>query len=166
MARIKEVTDGHILFYDGTEITYYHEQYCCEWNYADFQQLEEAAFSEDFDTNNLRYEFVAESGFRFGSNSMRMYFIPCYSEQNSFYGTDIEIYQNGELVLAGDCEWVEPIGTVPSGDVFINGKWWFYLKFRSGNGMLEAVRLYDSVSWGFIKEFQTFEEMIEYIKNR
>ena len=166
MARIKEVTDGHILFYDGTEITYYHEQYCCEWNYADFQQLEEAAFSEDFDTNNLRYEFVAESGFRFGSNSMRMYFIPCYSEQNSFYGTDIEIYQNGELVLAGYCEWVEPIGTVPSGDVFINGKWWFYLKFRSGNGMLEAVRLYDSVSWGFIKEFQTFEEMIEYIKNR
>ena len=32
--------------------------------------------------------------------------------------------------------------------------------------MLEAVRLYDSVSWGFIKEFQTFEEMTEYIKNR
>ena len=58
------------------------------------------------------------------------------------------------------------VGTVTSEEIFINGKSWFYLKFCSGNGTLEAVRLYDSVSWDFIKEFHTLEEMTEYIKNR
>lgn len=58
------------------------------------------------------------------------------------------------------------VGTVTSEEIFINGKSWFYLKFCSGNGTLEAVRLYDSVSWDFIKEFHTLEEMMEYIKNR
>lgn len=107
MARIKEVTEEHILFDDGTKITYDHEQWCCEYNYADFQQLEESALSEDFDTGNMRYEMVEEAGFRFGSDPLRMYFIPCYSEQNGYYGTEIEIYQNGEQVLVGDCKWVD-----------------------------------------------------------
>lgn len=110
MAKIKEVTEQHILFDNGTIITYYSNQWVGAWNYADFQQLEEAALSEDFDTDNLKYEFVAGSGFRFGSNPMRMYFIPCYSEQKGYYGTDIEIYHNEELVLTGDCEWVDTQG--------------------------------------------------------
>lgn len=58
------------------------------------------------------------------------------------------------------------VGTVTSEEIFINGKSWFYLKFCSGNGTLEAVTLYDGVSWDFIKEFHTLEEMMEYIKNR
>ena len=61
----------------------------------------------------------------------------------------------------------EPIGTVTrEKEIFIKGKTWFYQKFYSGNGTLEAVTLYDGVSGDFIKEFQTFEEMTEYIKNR
>ena len=60
----------------------------------------------------------------------------------------------------------EPIETITGEEIFIKGKLWFYLKFCSGNGTLEAVTLYDGVSGDFIKEFQTFEEMTEYIKNR
>ena len=61
----------------------------------------------------------------------------------------------------------EPIGTVTrEKEIFIKGKTWFYQKFYSGNGTLEAVTLYDGVSGEFVKEFQTFEEMTEYIKNR
>lgn len=107
MAKIKQVSDERILFDDGTVITYDHDKWCCEHNYADFQQVDDAALSEDFDTGNMRYVMVKGAGFRFGSNPMRMYFIPCYSEQNGYYGTDIDIYQNGVLVLTGDCEWVD-----------------------------------------------------------
>ena len=58
------------------------------------------------------------------------------------------------------------VGTVTrEKEIFIKGKTWFYQKFYSGNGTLEAVTLYDGVSGDFIKEFHTFEEMTEYIKN-
>ena len=97
--KIKEITSDHILFTDDTEITYTHEQECCEYNYADFQYLEDESgiYSQEFYTP-LTFEEVDNKGFRFG-NPPYMYFVPCYSVQNGWYSRDINIYYNHELVL-------------------------------------------------------------------
>lgn len=88
--KIVEVNDEHILFDNGYEIVYDHEQDCCEDNYADFKQIEDIAFDYTF-KGKLRFEKVEQAGFRFG-DSRRMFFIPCYSDQNGYYTTEVEIY--------------------------------------------------------------------------
>lgn len=100
--RIKFVDDGEILFDNGNRITYYHDPECCEWNYADFENLDDIARNTDFD-ENLDFEFVEDEGFRFGNKPYKMFFVPCYSVQNGFYSCEITIRYNGEDVLSGSC---------------------------------------------------------------
>lgn len=95
--KIKEVTSEYIKFDNGNEITFDHCQDCCEWNYADFEQLDDIARATDFDPN-LKFEIVENSGFRFG-NEGKMFFVPCYSEQNGYYSNDVEIYYNNRKRL-------------------------------------------------------------------
>lgn len=87
---ISNVTDEAIIFSDGSTITFDHEQEYCEWNYADFSQIEDEARIHKF-LLPLRFEAVENAGFRFG-DCRRMYFIPCYSEQTGFYTDEIDIY--------------------------------------------------------------------------
>lgn len=96
--KIVEVTDEHILFNNESKITFGHEQDCCEMNYADFQQLEEAALYFEFD-DQLMFEPVDSFGFRFG-NPSRMFFVPCYSNQNGYYSNDVDIYYDDEKVIS------------------------------------------------------------------
>ena len=103
--KIVEVNDVHIKFSNNTEITFYHEADCCEWNFADFEQLENEAMGFDFD-ENLKFEFCEGKGFRFG-DSRRMFFIPCYSDQNGYYSTDIEIWYKDAMVISGECEEID-----------------------------------------------------------
>ena len=58
--RIKEVNDERILFDNGNMITYDHEQDCCEWNYAKFEDLEPLAFNVDFDEEYVYIKFVGK----------------------------------------------------------------------------------------------------------
>lgn len=99
MAKILDVTDYGIIFDDGTEITDYHEQECCEFNYADYEQLDDIARITDFDTSNLVFEEVSDSGFRFGNAPNKMFFVPCYSYQNGYYSSNVQIYLNEKRVL-------------------------------------------------------------------
>lgn len=101
--KIKEITEDHILFEDGTVITYDHEQDCCEHNWADFEQLDDIARNCMFDTDALIFEAVEGAGFRFG-NKNNLFFIPCYSDQNGYYTDRICIYLNGEEELSFNCE--------------------------------------------------------------
>lgn len=101
--KIKEVTEEHILFDNGSKITYKHEQYWCEVNFADFEQIEEQALKFDFD-EELYFEEVKKYGFRFGNKNRMMFFIPCYSIQNGFYGSDVDILYNGKNVLEVWCK--------------------------------------------------------------
>jgi hypothetical protein len=103
MAKIKSVTGETILFDDGSTITYDHERDCCEDNYADFTQLDDICKNTDFDTKNMIFESVEDSGFRFG-NENKMFFVPCYSNQNGYYSSDIDIYYNGKRVLNFACD--------------------------------------------------------------
>jgi len=90
--------DDYIEFEDGSKITYYHEQDCCEVNYADFRQLDDIALSADFDMDKLAFEPL-EHGFRFGNKPNKMFFVPCYSEQNGYYSDQVGIYFNGNKVI-------------------------------------------------------------------
>lgn len=101
--RIKSVNNSMILFDNGTAITYEHDKDCCEYNYADFEQLEEASHDFNF-SEDLIFESVENYGFRFGSIGTPMFFVPCYSEQNGYYSTDIDILFDGKQVLNLCCQ--------------------------------------------------------------
>lgn len=102
---IKQITEDAIIFSNGNQITYHHDPDCCEWNYADFSHLDDEALTYDFD-EHLIFEAVQDAGFRFG-DARRMFFVPCYSEQNGYYSCDIEIYYNDKEVLYFDAEFVD-----------------------------------------------------------
>ena len=101
--KIIEVNDEKLLFDNGSVITFDHEQDCCEFNYAQFDALEPLAFKVEFD-EELTFEEVEEAGFRFGNLPQKMFFVPCYSDQNGYYSSNICIYYNGKQVLSFDCE--------------------------------------------------------------
>ena len=99
--KIIEITDEHIKFDNDNLITYDHDQDCCEVNYADFQQIDD--FGKEYEyPEELIFEFVENSGFRFGDEKFKT-FIPCYSEQNGYYTDNIDIYYNGKIVCNGSC---------------------------------------------------------------
>ena len=101
--RIKQVYDDGIEFDNGKFIHTWHNPCCCEENYADFTQLEEDALTYDFN-EDLKFEEVAGSGFRFG-DERRMFFIPCYSIQNGYYSMDVEVWYDGKQMLEAEAEW-------------------------------------------------------------
>ena len=101
--KILEVTDLRITFDNGSEITFDHVQDFCEYNYAAFKQIEERALEIEFD-EKLIFEAVEGCGFRFGSEGTEMFFIPCYSDQNGYYSSDIDILYNNKKVLNFECE--------------------------------------------------------------
>ena len=103
--KIKEINSSHILFDNGNEITFDHDQDCCEDNYADFEQLDDIARNAIFDPK-LDFKAIAGSGFKFGNRPNNMHFVPCYSEQNGYYTEEIDIYYNGDKVLNFDAEFV------------------------------------------------------------
>lgn len=88
--KIKNITNDLIEFSDGSSITFDHEADCCEFNYADFEQVDDLARGYDFQSP-LRFEAVNGSGFKFG-DARRMFFVPCYSEQNGYYSDEVDIY--------------------------------------------------------------------------
>ena len=103
--RINKITNESILFSDGSMITFDHDQECCEYNYADFNQLDDLARNYTF-RGKMFFEAVENSGFKFG-DSRRMFFVPCYSDQNGYYTNEIDIYYNGEQVLSFSAEFVD-----------------------------------------------------------
>ena len=103
--KIRAIRTDYIKFNNNALITFDHDQDCCEYNYADFEYLrdEPGIMDYDFDEDNLKFEFVENAGFRFGDNR-RMFFVPCYSEQNGYYTCNIDIYFRGQIVTFGECK--------------------------------------------------------------
>lgn len=89
--KITEINDEEVVFDNGNRITYHHCPDCCEVNYADFSYLEDETgiFETEF-PEDILIEPVDGAGFRFGT-LCRNFFVPCYSEQNGYYSTDIYI---------------------------------------------------------------------------
>ena len=103
--RVVKFNDEYIEFDDGTRITYDHDQDCCENNYADFEQLRDTGLEQETFKTPLIFE-ARKYGFHFG-NPGKMYFVPCYSEQNGYYSTDVDIYYNDDRVLELDGKFIE-----------------------------------------------------------
>lgn len=104
--KIESINEYSIQFNNGSEITFRHYQDCCERNYADFEQIEKSALEVEFN-ENLIFEELERQGFRFGSVGTLMFFVPCYSKQNGYYSSDIEIYYNKDLVINTKCEEID-----------------------------------------------------------
>lgn len=104
--RIKSVTEEAITFDNGNQITFDHSQDCCEYNYADFSILNPNNVYYDHDFNEDLTFKTKEEGFVFGEKGAWI-FIPCYSEQNGYYTTEIDIYYNGHRVLNFDAKFIE-----------------------------------------------------------
>lgn len=90
--RISKVYDDAIVFDNGNKITYDHNADCCECNYADFSVLtpDNIYYNHDFN-ESLQFKIVDGMGFKFGDGN-HWIFIPCYSEQNGYYSSDVDIY--------------------------------------------------------------------------
>lgn len=98
-----DVSRVALTFSDGSEITFDHDQDCCECNYADFEQVEDMVGTVY--KGDMKFE-SCEWGFRFGTAPGNMTFVPCYSEQNGYYTSEVDIYYNGELVVETSGEYV------------------------------------------------------------
>ena len=79
---IAEVTEDEIRFSNDQKLWFSHYVDCCEYNYADFEQIEPLALQTEFDWP-ITLEAAGKSGFRFGNPPGKMFFIPCYSRQNN-----------------------------------------------------------------------------------
>lgn len=82
-----------LFFTDGSYIMTDYEPMCCELNYADFSVLETMP-----DVLGLDFEAVEVSAPADGCAGgfiMRLgtfpVFIPCYSSQNGYYSTDLQV---------------------------------------------------------------------------
>lgn len=90
--KIKSITDERITFDDNSFISFRHFQECSEENYAYFEYLVDECGVMDYDFDpELKFEAVEGSGFSFGDDN-RMFFVPCYSDQNGYYSDEISIY--------------------------------------------------------------------------
>lgn len=110
--KIVKWTDDRVYFSDGTYITYDHLQDCCECNYADFSVLDVMYHDEEFESYKI--ETVEDAGFLlklyqdngdksilFGRTGYLNIFIPCYSDQNGYYTSMLDIYcynKDGKLI--------------------------------------------------------------------
>ena len=104
--KIHKVNEEILKFDNGNYISFQHCPDCREYNYADWRQaIEDNSDILDYDfEDNLKFE-QCDVGFRFG-DSRRMFFVPCYSEQNGDYSSDdVDIYYNGHRVLNTDCKY-------------------------------------------------------------
>lgn len=106
MAKITGHDEDCLYFDDDMYIQAIHCPDCCEWNYADWDNLDTEALDYNFDTSKLKFE-KAYGGFRFGDSSNRMFYVPCYSEQNGYYSSDLQLYYDGTNVLNCICEVVD-----------------------------------------------------------
>ena len=97
--RILNVTESSIEFDNGKKISFDHDQDCCEFNYADFEQLDSLAREVDF-SELLVFE-SCDYGFRFGNPPINMFFVPCYSIQNGYYSNELDIWYDDKEVIHG-----------------------------------------------------------------
>lgn len=98
--KIIEITSDYIKFDNNYVIKCARD--CSDWsyNYADFEQLKDTGI-ENYSFKFIEFEKVDGSGFRFGDDMVKV-FVPCYSEQNGYYSTDLDIYLNDKKVLEFD----------------------------------------------------------------
>lgn len=93
---IQNINDEEITFSDGTKLSYFHDQDCCENVYADFKAiLDQPIMNMAFDS--IFIEGIADFGIVLNveadgkwSPKIRNQ-IPCYNQQNGYYSGNLEL---------------------------------------------------------------------------
>lgn len=91
--KVRTIYKNYIIFDNGFSIYFDHVQECYEYNCADFNYLDDTIMDIEFD-ENLKFEYVDNEGFKFGDDINGMFFVPCYSYQNGYNTTGLDIYFN------------------------------------------------------------------------
>lgn len=105
--KITKWDEDRIYFSDGSTISYQHEPDCCEYNWADFSILEVFYQQEEFVNFDIipveDYGFLLSLEFKqipisplsdkwcYDYTPTKKIFIPCYSDQNGYYSTELTI---------------------------------------------------------------------------
>lgn len=91
--KIVEIADAGILFDNGWFLYHDHTPDCCEYNYADWKQLEHTGIeNEKFDLkDDALVSVVDDHGIKIRAISGYAYFVPCYSDQSGYYSDEVEI---------------------------------------------------------------------------
>lgn len=76
MAIITIIDESGIIFSDGLTISCCHSPDYCEYNYDDFEQLDDIARNTEFDTDNMVFkdECTTDYVFLFGNEPTKMFF--------------------------------------------------------------------------------------------
>lgn len=94
-----KAVEGELILTDGTVISDFHEQDCCENVFADWDSLEDLKtfFEEGF--TSLIISKVPGFGFNIlvgdGFCEDLRYFVPCYNYQNGYYSSKLELTIKG-----------------------------------------------------------------------
>ncbi len=108
--KIIKISNTGLTFDDGTIVSHYHDQDCCESVYADWKSLKDQYLignnSPDF--SDITIEKVANSGFRLIDSNKNGYFVPCYNYQNGYYSSNLSLTiertnQKEEVIDISDC---------------------------------------------------------------
>jgi hypothetical protein len=89
MKIVKIDYDG-LSFDNGTTISHYHSQDCCENVYADWASLKDQ-FLDGVEFKDVVIEKIAGSGFRLVAANKNAYFVPCYNIQNGYYSNNLSL---------------------------------------------------------------------------
>lgn len=66
--------------------------------------MDDIAKEATFVGKSIDFEEIPGYGFKFGNKPYNMHFVPCYSEQNGYYSSDVEILLNGYPILTVVCD--------------------------------------------------------------
>ncbi|MCK9371112.1 hypothetical protein M0R04_14465 [Candidatus Dojkabacteria bacterium] len=81
--KIITINNEGIVFDNGTTIQNVHDQDCCESVYADWEQLKDTGIM------NREFEKIDIKGVKDSGFILNGYFVPCYNNQNGYYGSDL-----------------------------------------------------------------------------
>lgn len=103
VSKMKLVTigDEFVVFDNGTTMRSEHYSDCCEWHWAEMSKLAEYNLNpktgETIDIKEIEFpddienhlELIKDEGFNMIAADGSKYFVPCYGENNGYYGTDL-----------------------------------------------------------------------------
>ncbi len=111
--KITKVDKSGIEFDNGLKLTVYHEYECCENVYADFSHIQvlTKVGRNKFDITTLNFHkdilnfITLEKGVGFSINSLEgiQLFVSCYSIQNGYYSTALELRYNNRVLDIESC---------------------------------------------------------------
>jgi len=91
--KVVKIENDELVFNDGTRLSSYHSQDCCESHYLDFAHLDVTDFDElEFDlTGDDFFNRVNDYGIELKPLNGQIVRVPGYGSNNGYYSSDINL---------------------------------------------------------------------------